>query len=169
MENKIKIKNIKKEPKLSKDTKVNKTVSEKKEQIKTIKKKSQSQKIRIKNDKETKTTSSTILTKLNNKKLFFIAVIIIDIIITIYFARKNIANYIKIDGSEAKFVGETKNIVFGRNYITLITTSFFFIYTCLSNKILFHEKITKKFVITTFFFYLILNIILFIIFTKRVY
>ena len=118
---------------------------------------------------EDKKKLKTILISINKKKLFFIILIIIDIIINIYFARKNVANYVKLTKEHTIFIGDTKNLIFGRNYISLLTTIFFFIYTSLANRILFREKTTKKFIITTFLFYFILNIILFLIFTKRVY
>ena len=160
MENKIKGPKIKKESNLIKE---NKKYQEKKESEKQTKKKIHFQKIRGKK------INKNIITSIDKKKLFYIVLVIIDIIITIYFARKNAANYVKINEEHTIFVGDTKNLIFGRNYISLITTIFFFIYTCLANRILFREKTTKKFIITTFIFYFILNIILFLLFTKRIY
>lgn len=117
-------------------------------------------KIKIKN------SIKKLFTKRN---IFNIIVIIIDISLTIYFARHNVANYVKITEKTTKFIGKTRNLLFGRNYINLITTAFFFLYICISNKYLFQKKITKKFLISTLIILLILNITLFLIFTKKVY
>ena len=110
-----------------------------------------------------------IKSKLNKKIIMYIIMLILDVSIIIYSARHNYANYITINKDHKMFVGDSKDLLFGKNYITLITTFFFFIYTLLANKILFHEKNTKKFIILLLLFLLILNIILFFIFTKRVY
>lgn len=109
---------------------------------------------------------SKLITKEN---MFYTVLLILDIAIIIYSARHNYANYILLDNSKKMFVGRTKNLLFGKNYITLITTTFFYIYILLSNKILFHKKNTSKFVITTIIILLILNITLFYLFTKRIY
>ena len=110
-----------------------------------------------------------IKSKLNKRTIMYIILLILDIIIIIYSARHNYANYITINEDRKMFVGDSKDLLFGKNYITLITTFFFFIYTLLANKILFHKKNTKKFIILLLLFLLTLNIILFFIFTKRVY
>lgn len=107
--------------------------------------------------------------KLAKKNIFYLIILILDITIIIYSARHNFANYVSINGTKSIFIGETKNLLFGRNYITLITTIFFFCYITLSNKILFKQKTTKKGLIYLLIFLLVLNISLFYIFTKRVY
>lgn len=114
-------------------------------------------------------TNEKIKLKLNKQQVFNLIVIIINIVIIIYFANKNIANYVKINNQNKEFIGTTTNLIFGRNYITLITASFFTIYTLLSNKVLFNKKQSLKEIPKTFLFYLILNILLFITFTKKVY
>lgn len=106
---------------------------------------------------------------LTKKNIFYLIVFILDITIIIYSARNNFANYVSTDKNKSIFIGETKNLLFGRNYITIITTIFFFGYIALSNKILFKQKNTNKNLIFLFAFLLILNISLFYIFTKRVY
>lgn len=107
--------------------------------------------------------------KLAKKNIFYLIILILDITIIIYSARHNFANYVSINGTKSIFIGETKNLLIGRNYITLITTIFFFCYIALSNKILFKQKTTKKGLIYLLTFLLVLNISLFYIFTKRVY
>lgn len=110
-----------------------------------------------------------IKTKISKKNIFYLVLLILDIVIIIYSARHNYANYVSIDGTSSTFIGDTKDLFFGKNYITLITTAFFFVYTCLTNKFLFQRKNTKKFIFTLLTFLLILNLLLFFIFTKRVY
>lgn len=109
-----------------------------------------------------------IKNKITKKNILYLVLLILDIAIIIYSARYNFANYISM-GTKTIFVGETKNLLFGKNYISLITTIFFFSYICIINKFLFHQKINKKFVLSLLIFLLILNISLFYIFTKKVY
>lgn len=110
-----------------------------------------------------------IKNKITKKHIFYLILLILDIAIIIYSARHNYANYVSVDGSTPTFIGDTKDLFFGKNYITIITTAFFFGYTCLTNKFLFQEKNSKKFIFTLLVFLLILNLLLFFIFTKRVY
>lgn len=105
---------------------------------------------------------------LKKQNLVYIFLILIDIFIIIYCARKNVVNYVEVLGHEV-FVGDTKNLLFGRNYITLVVSLFFYVYTLSLQKIFFRKKLSKKYLITLFLFYLVLNIFLFYIFTKRVY
>ena len=108
--------------------------------------------------------------KKTNKKSFVLKNILflIDIILVIYVARKNVVNYVKISDQKI-FVSDTKNLLVGRNYITLVVTGFFYLYFCIIHRFFFHEKNTKKFLVTSFFVLLILNCLLFFLFTKRVY
>lgn len=132
----------------------------------------QHQKNKIKNNKtksqkeKKKFNPKNILTKQN---ITYFILLILDIIIIIYSARHNYANYVSINQEKSIFVGDSKDLLFGKNYITLITTIFFFVYTLLLNKALFHKKNTKKFILLFLTVLLILNITLFFIFTKRVY
>lgn len=132
----------------------------------------QQSKNKIKNNKtksqkeKKKFNPKNILTKRN---ITYFILLILDIAIIIYSARHNYANYVSINQEKSIFVGDSKDLLFGKNYITLITTIFFFVYTLLLNKALFHKKNTKKFIIFLLLLLLILNITLFFIFTKRVY
>ena len=110
----------------------------------------QHQKNKIKNNKtksqkeKKKFNPKNILTKQN---ITYFILLILDIIIIIYSARHNYANYVSINQEKSIFVGDSKDLLFGKNYITLITTIFFFVYTLLLNKALFHKKNTKKFIL----------------------
>ena len=109
--------------------------------------------------------------KINYKKVIIIysILLLIDIIMTIYFAKHNYVNYVSLPGNERILVSKTRKLLFGRNYITIIISLFFYIYTLLCNKYILQIKNNKKLIISTIIFYLILNISLFYIFTQKIY
>ena len=119
--------------------------------------------------KEENNRLKELLLKPKNQNIIYGVLVLIDIFIIIYSARHNYANYAKLINKERIFIGNTKNLFFGRNYITLIVTFFFFIYILMCNKLLFNKKNTKKSILLTGLFLLILNIVLFYIFTKKIY
>ena len=108
---------------------------------------------------------------INYKKVIIIysILLLIDIIMTIYFAKHNYVNYVSLLGNERILVSKTRKLLFGRNYITIIISLFFYIYTLLCNKYILQIKNNKKLIISTIIFYLILNISLFYIFTQKIY
>ena len=108
---------------------------------------------------------------INYKKVIIIysILLLIDIIMTIYFAKHNYVNYVSLPGNERILVSKTRKLLFGRNYITIIISLFFYIYTLLCNKYILQIKNNKKLIISTIIFYLILNISLFYIFTQKIY
>ena len=116
-----------------------------------------------------RSSNKNILENKNIQKIIYIILLIIDITIVTYCARHNYINYVSLNETGTIIIGNTKNLLFGRNYITIIITLFFFIYTLLCNKLLFNKKTTKKNMLITIIFLLILNIILFYIFTKRIH
>ena len=83
------------------------------------------------------------LTKTN---ITYITILLLDIILTIYLARQNMVNYAVVLDEEI-FISKTRYLLLGRNYINLITTSFFYIYLCIINKFYLHNKNTKKFLL----------------------
>lgn len=93
---------------------------------------------------------------------------LLDIILVIYSARKNIVNYVTIADQDI-FVSKTRYLLLGRNYINLIITGFFYVYICVINRFLLQKKITKKFLGWLLVVLVILNLLLFFLFTKRVY
>lgn len=105
------------------------------------------------------------LTKTN---ITYLVILLLDIILTIYLARQNMVNYAVVLDEEI-FVSKTRYLLLGRNYINLITTSFFYIYLCLVNKFFLHNKSTKKFLLYSLLLLTIINITLFIIFTQKIY
>lgn len=112
--------------------------------------------------------------KINLKKYFtkvnitYFILFLLDIILVIYSARKNIVNYVVISDQEV-FVGKIRYLLLGRNYINLIIIGFFYIYTCLINRFFLQRKNTKKFLLWLFLILIILNLLLFFFFTKKVY
>ena len=105
------------------------------------------------------------LTKTN---ITYITILLLDIILTIYLARQNMVNYAVVLDEEI-FISKTRYLLLGRNYINLITTPFFYIYLCIINKFYLHNKNTKKFLLYSLLILIIINITLFIIFTKKIY
>ena len=83
-------------------------------------------------------------------------------------ARQNKINYVNITGRNV-MLGENNYLYFGRNYINLVIIGFFSLYTMLLRRFLIKKKLTWKFVILTLIFYFILDIIVFCIFTKRIF
>ena len=108
---------------------------------------------------------------INYKKVIIIysILLLIDVIMIIYFAKHNYVNYVSLPGNERILVSKTRKLLFGRNYITIIISLFFYIYTLLCNKYILQIKNSKKLIISTIIFYLILNISLFYIFTQKIY
>ena len=118
-----------------------------------------------KNNKENK--NKTIITK---ETISYAILSIVDIILIIYAARKNYANFVSIAGSKSIYIGKnTRYLLLGKNYITLIITLFFYIYICLLNKLILHKTNTKKFLILFPIILLITNCLLFYIFTNKIY
>ncbi len=137
-----------------------------KKKINEKEKKEVTKKPKIKKGKK-ETTTKEISKK--NIIIFYSIILILDITFIIYFAKHNIVNYVSLPGNEIILVNKNKDLLFGRNYISLILSAFFYIYTLLCNKFLLNIKNTKKIAISMFLFYLILNILLFYLFTQKIY
>lgn len=126
--------------------------------------------MRIKKNVSTGENSVKVFFK-NKIKLEYLVVlllVLLDIGLTICFAKKNIINYATILENEV-FVSKTRNLLVGRNYIVLIVTVFFAIYMVAFQKYFFKRKISVKYVIFILLAFLFLNVLLFYFFTKRVY
>lgn len=105
---------------------------------------------------------------INKTNIVYFFIGLCDIILVIFCARQNKIHYVRFLG-ENIFVGKTKNLIFGRNYINLIITLFFYIYVILVNKFFLKKGISKVFLIWTFLLIFIVNIILFCCFSYKVY
>jgi hypothetical protein len=108
----------------------------------------------------------TILTKQN---IIYLIILIVDILFTIYVARKNIINYVTIDSTQKIYLGDKHNLFLGRNYITLVTTFIVYIYYIILNKFYFKEKKSIKKLILVLLILLLINCLVFYLFTTKVY
>lgn len=104
----------------------------------------------------------------NKGKLISLFLFLFDVFLIIYVARGNIANYAVVNGEEV-FVGKTKNLLLGRNYITIVVSLFIYLYGLVINKFVMKKKISIKKLILIFGLILLFNMIMFYLFTKKVY
>ena len=119
--------------------------------------------------KKEKKINNFIKTKLTKQNLYYLLIALIDLIFMIYAARHNYANYANSPTEGTIFIGDSKDLLFGKNYITIVFTVFIYIYIILSNKIFFNMKQSKKNMLKLFIILFIINIIIFFAFTKRIY
>ena len=150
---------------------VNGGKAKEKKQKSQINKKSKKKVICQKNnmpDLNAKLFMKNIKKHLTKEFITFFVVFLLDIILVVWLAGKNVVNYAVIMDKEI-FVSKTRYLLFGRNYVNLIVITFFYIYTCLVNKFFLHRKNSKRFLIFLFVFLAILNVGLFVLFTKRIY
>ena len=104
----------------------------------------------------------------NKNILVLIVLLIIDIVLIIYVAKENVSHYVNVNGKDI-FIGKTKNLLLGRNYITVVVSVFIYLYGLLINKVMLGNKINIKKLVLIFIGILILNMIVFCIFTNRIY
>ncbi len=109
------------------------------------------------------------------KKSFFtkanichILLIVCDIVLVIYCARNNKVHYVKMF-DENVLVGNTKDMLLGRNYINVIISCFFYIYMLLIERFFLHRRVNKKTLIRFFVGVWCINLLLFFVFTQRIY
>lgn len=118
-----------------------------------------------KTNKKQKLNLKKYITKQN---IIYLIIAISDIFLIIYSARKNMINYVKIENKKM-YLGAKTNLIFGRNYISLVTTLVVYTYTLLINKVYFKKKTNIKNYIIFLILLLLLNCLIFYIFTNRVY
>ncbi len=118
-----------------------------------------------KKNKKQKLNLKKYITKQN---IIYLIIAISDIFLIIYSARRNMINYVKIENKKM-YLGAKTNLIFGRNYISLVTTLVVYIYTLLINKVYFKKKTNIKNYIIFLILLLLLNCLIFYIFTNRVY
>ncbi len=122
-----------------------------------------------KKKKEKNKKINIIKNRLTKQNLFYFILSIIDIVFIIYCARHNYANYVTNPTEGTFFIGDSKDLLFGKNYIVIIFTCFIYIYLLLANRIFFNLKHTKKKMLKLFIAIFLINTVLFFIFTKRIY
>ena len=118
-----------------------------------------------KKNKKQKLNLKKYITKQN---IIYLIIAISDIFLIIYSARRNMINYVKIENKKM-YLGAKANLIFGRNYISLVTTLVVYTYTLLINKVYFKKKTNIKNYIIFLILLLLLNCLIFYIFTNRVY
>ena len=128
-----------------------------------------------KNIKQDKKESNNKKDKINLKKyltkenVIYMLIAIADIMIIIYTAKKNIINYVTIENNKPIYLGNKHNLFLGRNYITLFTTFIVYIYTLILNRFYFKKQIPIKYLILVLLLILLVNCIIFYLFTTKVY
>ncbi len=101
-------------------------------------------------------------------KIIYSLIYLIDIILVIYCAMQNKVHYVRLMSRDI-IVGDTKDLVFGRNYVNLIIICFFYFYLVIINKFFLKKKNSRRFMIITLIILLVINFSFFYIFTKRIY
>jgi len=105
----------------------------------------------------------------NNKEVVVYGfLLLIDIVLVIYCAKKNIVQYVKYYDKNI-FIGKTREMLLGKNYVNLIITMFFNFYLLAISRYFFKKKIYKKNIVISFLVILFINLVLFYIFTKKIY
>ena len=104
----------------------------------------------------------------NKVKLISLILFLFDVFLIMYVGRKNVANYASVNGEEI-FIGKTRNLLFGRNYVTIVVSLFIYIYGLIINKFIIKKKFSIKKLILIFGLILIFNMIMFYLFTRKVY
>ena len=105
---------------------------------------------------------------INKTNVTYFLIGICDIFLVLFCAFKNKVQYTVIF-DESFLVGKTRDMIFGKNYINLIITFFFYVYLLLMNRFFLKRRNTKKFLVGSFFAFIIANFVLFYLCTKRVY
>ena len=106
---------------------------------------------------------------IKNKNILMVSILfVIDLVLIIWFAKENYANYAKVK-DELIFVGDTKNLLFGRNYIGLIVTLFIYFYGIIVSKFLCRNKLNIKWLVGCFIVILLFNMLMFYLFTNKIY
>ena len=109
-----------------------------------------------------------IFIKEKKLNLIYLILLILDIGLIIWCAKDNYANYANVDG-KSYFIGKTRHLLFGRNYVGLIITGFIYFYSILINKFIMKKKSTIKMLIVVLLGLLVFNMLLFYIFTNKIY
>ena len=104
----------------------------------------------------------------NKTSIIYFLLGLCDVVLVIYCARYNKAHYVKLLDEDI-FIGKTKNLIFGRNYINLIISLFFYVYSLLIYRLFLKKRFNKMYVIGSLLLIFIVNIILFVCFSVKVY
>lgn len=105
---------------------------------------------------------------IKNKNYIYIFLILINIVFTIYIAKKNSVHYVKVLNNDV-LISNDKLLFLGRGYINLLIIGFFSLYTILIDKFLLKKKITFKSSIFIILLYSILDVVLFYLFINKIF
>ena len=105
---------------------------------------------------------------IKNKNYIYIFLILINIVFTIYIAKKNSVHYVKVLNNDV-LISNDKLLFLGRGYINLLIIGFFSLYTILIDKFLLKKKITFKSSILIILLYSILDVVLIYLFINRIF
>ena len=120
--------------------------------------------------KKNKNSVDSKLSKIiSRRNVVYLLILVADLSIIIYAARRNIINYVEVSKNKYSYFGDSSNIYFGRNYITLVTTLVVYIYLLILNKFYYKIKIDIKYLVLSFIILFFINIIMFYLFTIKVY
>ena len=116
-----------------------------------------------------KKENSKFVSLLKNKMfIVYIILLVLDLGLIIYTARGNIVNIVNINGRDM-YVGEFKNLLFGRNYVSLVITLFIYLYFMVVDKFFLKNKFNIKKYLLVLICLILFNILMFYLFVNRVY
>lgn len=122
-----------------------------------------------KNKSVNKKDNNKFIGLLKNKMfIVYIILLLLDLGLIIYTARGNIVNIVNINGRDM-YVGEFKNLLFGRNYVSLVITLFIYLYFMVVDKFFLKNKFNIKKYLLVLICLILFNILMFYLFVNRVY
>lgn len=105
---------------------------------------------------------------IENKDYIYLFLLLINVVFTVFIAKKNSVHYVKVLGNSV-LVSSEKFLFLGRGYINLLIIGFFSLYTILIRKLLLKKKITFKSSALIIALYFVIDILLFYLFVKRIF
>lgn len=105
---------------------------------------------------------------IENKDYIYFFLLLINVVFTVFIAKKNSVHYVKVLGNSV-LVSNEKFLFLGRGYINLLIIGFFSLYTILIRKLLLKKKITFKSSALIIALYFVVDILLFYLFVKRIF
>lgn len=105
---------------------------------------------------------------IENKDYIYLFLLLINVVFTVFIAKKNSVHYVKVLGNSL-LVSNEKFLFLGRGYINLLIIGFFSLYTILIRKLLLKKKITFKSSALIIALYFVVDILLFYLFVKRIF
>lgn len=140
--------------------------------VKTVKEKKVRQKDKVSSseaENTSKAKKSGLEKKIINKtSITYLGLILFDVLLTIYIARQNIINYVVIVDKKV-MMSKLSYLLLGRNYVNVVLMLFFYGYTCLVNKFFLKRKNSIKFLILLLVVVVCINLLLFYLFSNKVY